>query len=220
VNVVIEFTCEYCSFQYVPVTKWQKFCSTECNRLSKLVVNGPGKGRVRKFAPPGMVACSRCDYVGLEETWKKRKTTYKGVTRLTLESWCDACRKEVRLKIYWKDPVSARASSLRWVVENPVQAQWSRRAYLARKRAVTTIPYTLDQLTARLSMFGFRCWMCANLATDIDHVKPLSAGGFDCLSNVRPACKSCNCSKRSTWPYETRLWFRFIAPSSNRARVA
>ena len=44
------------------------------------------------------------------------------------------------------------------------------------------------------------CWMCGAEATEIDHVKPLSAGGSNWPANLRPACHPCNRAKSNHWP--------------------
>lgn len=73
--------------------------------------------------------------------------------------------------------------------------------------------FTDDQIWARLSMFGCRCWMCGvGLAFredaeipahrqpgELDHVKPRGSGGPDLLSNIRPACPTCNRTKFNHW---------------------
>ena len=66
----------------------------------------------------------------------------------------------------------------------------------ARKRGALHIPFTDEQLAARLSMFA-GCWMCGGEAGTIDHVIPFSTGGAHCLSNLRPACMSCNSAKNN-----------------------
>jgi 5-methylcytosine-specific restriction endonuclease McrA len=42
--------------------------------------------------------------------------------------------------------------------------------------------------------------MCGAEAVEWDHVKPLAKGGAHILANLRPACLSCNRSKRDRWP--------------------
>lgn len=69
----------------------------------------------------------------------------------------------------------------------------------ARKLSTTIVKFTPGQLQQRLSMFGFRCWMCNGEMEAIEHVKPLAAGGAHVLANLRPACKSCNSRKGSRW---------------------
>jgi 5-methylcytosine-specific restriction endonuclease McrA len=37
---------------------------------------------------------------------------------------------------------------------------------------------------------------CAAPAAEVDHVRPLSRGGYEHASNLVPACKSCNSGKK------------------------
>lgn len=76
---------------------------------------------------------------------------------------------------------------------------WFQKQRAARQKAVAFLPFTADQLVARLSMFR-GCWMCGGTADQIDHVKPLVAGGWHILANLRPACGSCNSRKGGRWP--------------------
>jgi 5-methylcytosine-specific restriction endonuclease McrA len=41
---------------------------------------------------------------------------------------------------------------------------------------------------------GRRCWRCGAYAGTVDHVVPVALGGTHELSNLRPACSSCNSS--------------------------
>jgi hypothetical protein len=43
---------------------------------------------------------------------------------------------------------------------------------------------------------GTECRYCGDEANTVDHVVPLSRGGTNDLSNLTPACKPCNSSKR------------------------
>jgi 5-methylcytosine-specific restriction endonuclease McrA len=80
-------------------------------------------------------------------------------------------------------------------------AALSLHAKTRRKRVADAlkIDHTLEQFNQRMSMWGNRCWMCGGPFECLDHVKPLSRGGADCLANYRPACRSCNCSKGARW---------------------
>jgi 5-methylcytosine-specific restriction endonuclease McrA len=42
------------------------------------------------------------------------------------------------------------------------------------------------------ALHGRRCHVCGDPAAEVDHVVPLSAGGSDRLSNLRPICGPCN----------------------------
>lgn len=70
----------------------------------------------------------------------------------------------------------------------------------ARKR-LTAVSFTTQALHQRIAFFGGLCWMCGATADTTDHVKPLGAGGPHLLSNIRPACSTCNSKKGATWPY-------------------
>jgi 5-methylcytosine-specific restriction endonuclease McrA len=41
--------------------------------------------------------------------------------------------------------------------------------------------------------------MCSGPFEHVDHVKPIAKGGLNVLSNMRPACGSCNSAKRAKW---------------------
>lgn len=73
-----------------------------------------------------------------------------------------------------------------------------------RQRSVGDISWTAMQ--EKFAYWGNKCWMCASSdRLTIDHVKPLSKGGWHVLANIRPACLSCNCSKNSKWSGVSRL---------------
>jgi len=82
---------------------------------------------------------------------------------------------------------------------DPIRATENVRRYRALKRNAFTVPFTNDQLAARMAYWGYRCWMCSGPATSLDHVKPLNKGGAHLLANFRPACARCNASKGDRW---------------------
>jgi hypothetical protein len=77
------------------------------------------------------------------------------------------------------------------------QAMYRRRAGVRAR----TVPFTSAEQAQRWAMWGGRCWVCGIAdATEEDHVKPVSAGGWHALSNLRPICTTCNARKQATWP--------------------
>lgn len=76
-----------------------------------------------------------------------------------------------------------------------------------RRRAKThTVPYAPGELKERFAQFDNQCVYC--LSRDritADHFIPIALGGFDCLRNLVPACKSCNSSKQGHDPLK---WMR------------
>lgn len=56
--------------------------------------------------------------------------------------------------------------------------------------------HTEVEWQAVLEQFGGRCAYCGSEGADTrDHLRPLSGGGTDDISNIVPACRSCNSSK-------------------------
>lgn len=94
------------------------------------------------------------------------------------KSQCERCRYAAA------DPVKRAARNLR-----------KANARRARKLAAeVTGPVSVDSYVAILA--SGPCVYCGNQATSVDHVRPLSQGGWEHESNLVPACKSCNSSKR------------------------
>ena len=88
-----------------------------------------------------------------------------------------------------------------WRRANPDRRKAAEQRRQAVKRGASAIPFSRDELEARLSMFGHKCWMCGAEAEHVDHVKPVSKGGIHALCNLRPACAQCNLSKSARWPF-------------------
>lgn len=94
------------------------------------------------------------------------------------------------------------ATAKAWRALNPVRrtaSEMKRRAI--KKAAPGSCAYS--QLQARIEFYGAKCWICRTAPFEsIDHVKPLSKGGSNWPSNLRPCCKSCNSKKRAIWPFD------------------
>jgi 5-methylcytosine-specific restriction endonuclease McrA len=93
------------------------------------------------------------------------------------------------------NPEKMAESRRRWNVANREKVAERVRRRRARKAAVLTISFTTEQLAQRMAFWGNQCWMCGGPFEEVDHVIPIALGGPHCLSNLRPACKSCNSSK-------------------------
>lgn len=66
------------------------------------------------------------------------------------------------------------------------------RALYVQARRRREAPYRRAEVFAR---WGGQCCYCDAPAEHLDHVRPLSRGGRDVLSNVVPACAECNLGK-------------------------
>lgn len=60
-----------------------------------------------------------------------------------------------------------------------------------------------DKWEQVIKEYGTMCVYCGIVEADtIDHVIPLSRGGTNELSNLRPACRECNMAKGNRLPTE------------------
>lgn len=99
-----------------------------------------------------------------------------------------------------------RAAWAKRMAKNPEVLRARLRRVMSMRRARiaggVVVPFTQAQLDAKMAYWGNRCWLCGTENwTDVDHVKPVAAGGPHILANLRPTCHPCNASKGGTWPY-------------------
>lgn len=127
----------------------------------------------------------------------KRAASRDGLQRL-----CRTCAAEQYQEWKAANPAICAASNRRWQRAHLDRGRVKVKRYQAVKRGATVaLSFTADQLAQRVAFYGGRCWMCgAEAATDLDHVKPIVAGGAHMLANLRPACGTCNRKKGATWP--------------------
>lgn len=109
-------------------------------------------------------------------------------------------RREAARK--WREENRERhlANYRNWAKANRAWRNQYRKYRNAKLRAATVVRFSQAQLDARMAYWGNKCWMCGGAFEHVDHVKPLAKGGPHMLANLRPACASCNSSKRDNWP--------------------
>jgi 5-methylcytosine-specific restriction endonuclease McrA len=90
---------------------------------------------------------------------------------------------------------------------NPHKAKES---YMRRLMLKVQAPgnYSYDAWIAKVNYYGWKCVYC-DKSLDIDtltcdHFKPLSKKGTNFISNLVPACLSCNCRKKAKLDWEIR----------------
>ena len=98
-----------------------------------------------------------------------------------------------------------------WRAANPDRARLAGAKKMRRRRGAPKVPFTLDQLDAKLRYWGYKCWLCGVAYEAVDHVKPLSADGWHMLANLRPICNRCNSRKSNRWPFDTATRLRAAA---------
>lgn len=107
-----------------------------------------------------------------------------------------------------------RAANADWIREyNRAYEPRMRQLVNARNAAIraSALPFTVEQLRQRMAVFGNRCWICNGEYQQVDHVKPIKAGGPHILANMRPSCAKCNRRKNKTWPLTAALLERIRA---------
>jgi 5-methylcytosine-specific restriction endonuclease McrA len=156
-----------------------------------------------------MKRCSKCGDEKEESEFHARKNG--------LQPWCRTCYAEYNKQRYATDPEfreyhheHSKSAGYR------AQAREYRKARLANDAAYRHYraqmaatryrglagSYTLEEWVAKLEEFNWHCALCGcDLlqlpARDVtaDHVVPVSKGGPNVISNIQPACRSCNSIK-------------------------
>lgn len=93
---------------------------------------------------------------------------------------------------YQANPERYVAKTAAWRKANPEKRKNLARIDTARRRGA---PYTPEAKAWIKSLVDPECFYCGQPATCIDHLTPVSKGGTGELSNLVPACRSCNCRK-------------------------
>lgn len=116
----------------------------------------------------------------------------------------DACRRS-RLKHGDK----RRAEVSAWFREHPELAALYENRRRARSEGASG-SHTVEEFRDLLQHYGGKCAYCGAPATCRDHVIPLKRGGSDNITNLLPACASCNSSKRTRqiWEWRPELMWR------------
>jgi 5-methylcytosine-specific restriction endonuclease McrA len=97
-----------------------------------------------------------------------------------------------------RNPETTKASTKNWFAAHPEKAHEYRGRRRARKAAAPVNDFTAAQWKELQEAFDHRCAYCGKRAKGRltrDHIVPLSKGGPHTLSNIVPACSSCNSRK-------------------------
>ncbi len=109
--------------------------------------------------------------------------------------------RQARLRARASAKETERLRSKQRYAEDPLANRQRVRRYEHRQRAAAGT-YTEEQWQARIDFYGRRCYLCGcdwdalpSKQKHVEHVIPLSRGGINWPSNLRPACESCNLRK-------------------------
>jgi 5-methylcytosine-specific restriction endonuclease McrA len=108
-----------------------------------------------------------------------------------------------------KNPEKIKEKNRRWREMNPEKARAKDQRRRARKKLL------IAQLTANewlwlLEQSGHRCVYCGKHQDEVgklvqEHTVPVAQGGAYTISNIRPACVSCNSRKHAKTPEQAAM---------------
>lgn len=166
--------------------------------------------------PDGTKLCPRCkERKHLESFPSAGKATRDGRTAIckscaavASKEWKLRNNENARMRERWANDIAFRERRKRQRRESglrrspEIKAAVRRRATL-RKWGIAGEGHTPDQWIAICIEHGEACGYCgAELDLSRDHMVPLSRGGDDSITNIAPACLTCNSSKNAKMPLE------------------
>jgi len=146
----------------------------------------------------------RCDLC--KESWRVYRNEYRQKNKDAANSYGREYYQKNKVAMlasdkeyYQKNRQKRIDASSKWNKENKERHNEHARTKNNRRRAAKSIKFTVEQLAGRLDYWGRKCYLklegCTGEYKHLDHVIPLSRGGLHALSNLRPACQSCNLRK-------------------------
>ena len=198
----------------IPLCEPCKEAEREYNReYRRKITAGDHTPAKAKPAECGTRAGYKRHYRKGEKACKECRNANAAASRKYREANPEYVERERRWGREYSKRPEVRKRKCDWQVERrktPGTPEYYRhRAYALRRSAElrgsdVSHGVTRAGLAGKLELWGGRCWICrieldeTNLT--FDHVVPISKGGLDVLSNLRPCCRACNCRKGNKWP--------------------
>lgn len=228
--------CNYCGdWHLARVDGNGKYCSPRCS--------GKATNPCERFSDrEGYLVCAKCGVEKHEDEfdlwtggvtgrkprcktcrakdWQEAKTPelLASMAEYSRQYLIDNREKEYARQRRWRqeNPDKSRATDKRWRDANSEKVKMREHKRRAQKLATQVADIPDELLFAKWEFWGWRCWMCGSPEVEhIDHVKPLSKGGYHMLSNLRPSCAHCNRRKHNAWPFPTAAFCDPFGVSAN-----
>jgi len=211
--------CEWCGKEFEAKTNRKRFCSSSCQAKNYYHTH-PESRRKR-------IECSRKRWAENPETsaatlaaGKRWRENNRDKASAATKRWRQA--NPERVKAYgrkWWDanPEKQLEYSRRWRKEHPLRSRVFDRVKAAKRRAEKAGnggDYTVQEFLDLCEQYNWKCAYCGcdltlETATG-DHMIPLSSGGSSDISNIAPACRSCNSHKHNKTPEEYAEWLQSV----------
>lgn len=184
---------------------WCRGCKSKARRREYLRVKHEQRCGVQLQLDLDVKTCPRCRKLKVASAFGTDRNR-KG----DLAPYCRDCTHIIMTALYARQSDVWLARTMKWRRENRRASSDIAHRRWARQKSATIVRFTKEQLLAKWSYWGSKCWICGVAATSTDHVKPLSKGGAHMLCNLRPICRPCNSRKSGRWPFDLN-WLRRLA---------
>jgi hypothetical protein len=138
--------------------------------------------------------------------WYRENRTDK--LRATQKRYRESHKEEMAK--YWKEHVDnffiyrnnrkdkAKIETAKWHKDHPEKCRYYTKLHNARVKGAKITDFTMEQWDELIIEYNYRCTYCGKyyLHLEQDHIQPLTKGGDHTKSNIVPACKPCNSSKK------------------------
>lgn len=202
------------------------------NNLEKVrATQAESKRRARARDPEAARAYQRAHYAKRREhiraLAKARYQKNAEKERAYSQKYRERNRKRANAVVReWRknNPEKAKAVGKSWATRNPDAVRAIRRRRRALVSGAPINDFTATEWLVLQVCFGHRCAYCdAHKRGELtqDHIVPLSKGGAHTLSNIVPACKSCNSKKHDGPPLRpvTPLVLPYTTTTTNPSAV-
>lgn len=223
-------TCKICGNEFSAKRNDAMYCSDECKRQARRNQAAQPETRAKKNEKGRQyINRKRAEnpekYKEQYKQWYQTKGAgYHKQWRAKHPEWQEAARERARHQYdgkpelkkkhdaahYRRHSERIKASNKAYQQENREKLRPSKQASLIRYRARlanATGDWKAEQFKELCESSNNHCWYCHKQFDKLtaDHIIPLSRGGSNDITNIAPACLSCNAAKQARTPLEHHI---------------
>jgi hypothetical protein len=223
--------CQICGKEFTAKRSDVKYCDDECKKAAKRATTAAWAAKPEIAAKRRDQNTKRMRKLREENPEKYKEDNRRWYEEKGIEyhrqwreehpEWGEAARQraEKRRKeypdekkrhdalYYQRHKEQVKANIQAWQEANPETVRQSRQVRNVRRRArlaLATGDWTYQEFQELCEASTNHCWYCHKKFDKLtaDHMTPIARGGSNDISNIVPACLSCNASKGATTPLE------------------